>query len=278
MRKRLISLGVTLLVLLIWISQLQAQQFRVWTTVIPMTDEPRPGAADPEPVARSLTLFEAGRVFDYLPPPVGEVTIFEPAHQRFVIFNGPGRTATSVTFDEIGRHLQSARDEVTSYARRLDERNGPSARRLTDPLRFQLAPQFTEQFDSKELVLQLASPGFTYRVNCAAGEEIRAVEAYLNYTDWAARLNHILHPGSLYPAPRLRLNDSLRTQRLLPVRVELRVNFDPPYHLQARHEFGWQLKSMDRDFIHTWESQLNARDLKWVSLRDYQAAQLQARK
>ena len=83
-------------------STASAQQFRVYTEVSIPPQNPEPGKMQGEVVARSLTIFHAGRVFDWLKT-AGEVTIFEPAHQRFVIFNGRKLIKTTIDFKEIDR-------------------------------------------------------------------------------------------------------------------------------------------------------------------------------
>ena len=234
--------------LLQWIvltADTQAQQFRVFTEVTrpPVASETARGR--PVVIARSLTLFHAGKVFDWLPPPVGEVTVFEPAHRRFVIFSGRKLIATTVTFDEIERLLSTARDETHNYTRQLERRDEPGSRAIIEPLQFQLDPKFAEQFDPAGQRLALRSRRFTYSVDCAAPVVREAAGAYLSYADWAARLNYVLHPSSLFPAPRLKLNDSLRSRGLVPVNVELHVRFDKPLCRIAGHRFGWQLETGD---------------------------------
>lgn len=246
----------------------QAQQFRVYTKVSRPATDP---LEEPVTVARSLTLFHAGRVFDSMPA-AGEVTIFEPSHQRFIVFNGRRMIAASVTFNEIERLLATAKDETLSSTSRLLQKNSAS-RTLVEPLRFQLDPKFNEQFSAADRRLSLTSPNFSYRVTCARPDIVEASSSYLNYTDWLARLNYVLSPG-LYPEPRLRLNESLRSRQLIPLTVELEVNFDPPLRLQAEHQFGWQLERRDREDIAHWETLLRDDQLEWLSFRDYQRALL----
>jgi len=248
-----------------------AQQFRVYTRVTQM----RPGQSlpptDQDVIARSLTLFHAGRVFDWLPA-VGEVTVFEPSHERFILYNGRRKMATTVSFAEIQRVLDSARDETRSYVQRLEERGTVDAGSVTNPLRFQLAPVFEEKFDAGQQHLSLTSPRFRYEVTCGDPLTPQATTAYLNYADWAARLNYVLHPRSLYPEPRLKLNTSLREHQRIPLSVVLRVDFDQPLVLSADHRFAWQLEEQDRQHITHWEQQLRDNSLEWVAFRDYQQA------
>lgn len=247
----------------------QAQQFRVYTSV----KRPALSASEKEEtLARSVTLFHAGRVFDWMPS-AGEVTIFEPAHERFIIFNGDRRIAASVTFNEIERLLDTARVETFQSIEQLAD--GQSFRKadIAEPLRFQLDPHFTEKFSATDHILTLSSPKFTYRVQCARPETPEVVDQYLNYTDWLARLNYVLSPG-IYPAPRLELNKCLRSRKVVPLRVELSISFDKPHRLEAEHQFGWELQGQDRDNIAHWESLLRDSHLEWLPFRDYQQSVL----
>lgn len=246
-----------------------AQQFRVYTKVSRIgIDVPED---KPEVIARSLTLFHAGKVYDYVPA-AGEVTVFEPAHERFIVFSSFQMLATTVTFEEIKRLLDSARDETRNYAQRMKERSDRESQSVVEPLLFQLAPKFVESYDDASHQLRLTSPRFAYAVECSDPEIPEALNAYLGYTDWAARLNHVLHPHSLYPEPRLRLNQALRAHQHIPSKVELQVAFDRPLHLQAEHRFDWTLNADDRQNINHWESLLKKSDMKEVSFREYQRA------
>lgn len=250
-----------------------AQQFIVDTAVTEPPADPKPGER-PRVVARSLTVFHAGKVFDYMPPPIGELSVYEPAHKRFVLLNGPRMIATTVTFEEIERHLETARNETRNYTQQLERRNEPGSQAIIEPLKFTLEPQFSQQFDPVQQKLQLNSPRYSYSVECAAPKVREASMAYLNFADWAARLNYALHPNSLFPAPRLILNENLKSRGLLPVNVALDVQFDSRVQRQADHKFTWEFNKQHRQHIDYWQSLLRREDVKWMNFRNYQRAVL----
>ncbi|MGZ0170786.1 MAG: hypothetical protein ACKVHE_14620 [Planctomycetales bacterium] len=252
-------------------STASAQQFRVYTEVSVPPQNPEPGKMQGEVVARSLTIFHAGRVFDWLKT-AGEVTIFEPAHKRFVIFNGRKLIKTTIDFKEIDRMLASARDETSNHAERLLSRNDRDAQAIATSLQFQLNPKFKHSFQQNSLMLDLESPKLEYHVNCGTTPIPEAVEAYMEFADWTAKLNHVMHPRSLYPAPRMKLNESLRQHKVLPVKVRLRVDFDQPLHLQADHRFAWELEKIDKQSIQHWENKVGDPSLQSLKFRDYQKA------
>lgn len=270
-----IRLAVALLTVAISFSTSFAQQFSVTTKVVQPLPDAAPGEPQEEVVATSMTLFHAGKVFDWLPA-VGEVTVFEPAHERFILFNGKKRVATTVTFEQIQQLLDAARDETANYVSRLEARNERDARTVVGPLKFQLKPDFTEEFVSSSKHLKLNSPHYSYQVDCGKAQVSEATEEYLEFADWAARLNYVLHPRSQFPSPRLELNRSLRRRQMIPLRVKVNVAFDRPWVLEARHRFVWGFQSQERQHIQHWESQLHNPDIEWVAFRKYQQTVLQA--
>lgn len=274
-RQKLVCLCLGLLTVMATASTGVAQQFSVVTKVVQPLPDAAPGEPQEELVATSLTVFHAGKVFDYLPS-VGEVTVFEPAHKRFIIFNGKRMIATTVSFEQIQQLLDAARDETTSYVRRLEERGDADARSVVGPLKFQLRPQFREEFIAASKHLKLDSPQYAYQVDCGTAQVPEAAEEYLQFADWSARLNYVLHPRNQFPGPRLELNNSLKRRELIPLRVQVNVAFDRPWILEAQHRFVWGFHAQERQHIQHWESKLRDPNLKWVSFRDYQQTVLHA--
>ena len=247
-----------------------SQDFRVYTRVYQYgADAPPTGG--PAVVARSLSLFHAGKVYDTVDE-IGEVVVFEPAHQRFTLLH-PGRSiATSVALEEVESLLARAR---SAYEDSIDRTAaGPQA----DAMRFQLAPSFSDQFDREAMRLKLISPSLTYEIRCASlgPERVEALQAYLRYADWTSRLNYVLHPGALLPDSRIALNSALREKQLLPLSVELQADMGHPIRRRAEHQVEWQLTQQDRALIHHWESALRDPQTKRLPVHDYQRAIVEA--
>ncbi len=239
-----------------------AQDLRVYTTVRSLADK-RP---NPPVLAESLTLFHAGRVYDYMEN-VGEVVIFEPLENKFTIL-GPDYIGTTITFAEIQQFLSKSRAEAQ---RVQDEaRSDAASRRLAAALRAQFSPTFQEQVRADSL--KLTGECLIYDITTAPAPKDAAWEKYLDYTDWAARLNFVLHPKSLYPDSRLAVNNALRSARRLPLTVDLVGRLDDRnLHLRAEHRYGWELQSIDRQFIDQWNTRRDAKDVKWVAIHEYQS-------
>jgi hypothetical protein len=245
-----------------------AQDFRVYTQVRDLN-------ASTQPASRSLTMWHAGKVYDviYL---AGEVTILEPAQRRCTILNSNKRLLTSVDFDELKHLLQVAEGRLSQRVQELDA-NSNASRDLVETLRFQVHPRFSAELtmlksNQKRMLLQ--SKPLTYDVLGQSGLPPEAVAAYLNYADWACRLNFVLHPQPVFPTARLELNQQLRKSGLFPLQVTLRAKLDQPLNLQAVHSLTWNLDTRDRESIHRWESLLRDPKLQRVSLMEYQRVAL----
>ena len=262
-----------------------AQEFRVYTRVSDAGATVRSDSqkkTSPPVIARSLSLFRAGKAYDYLGN-VGEVIIFEPSRRRFIIMNGTTRMVSTITFDEIERYLQRARSETKKYIIGLEQKGDAASLKSIQSLRFQLDPTFNAHYEAADDQLTLNSKPFRYDVRCATADSTKAVDreafqeavrTYLNYADWTARLNYVLHSRALAPAPRLALNAVLRQGKRLPVQVDLRVDLEKPLHLRAEHKIHWNLDRKDRGDIRHWEMMLDDKSMRRVPFREYQRALL----
>jgi len=239
-----------------------SQDMSVYTTVSVIGE-----GGQAESVGRSLTLFHAGKVYDYMED-AGELVVFESAAKRFVIVNG-NYTGTRIEFEELNQFMKVARVETESYLREVGQKPASEAGPLVDWLRFQLDPGFEENADSKDL-LTLKSPVMAYKIETAAAPEANCLEQYLVYADGAAQLNFLLHPGATFPAPRLAVNQALRRGGQLPVSVELVSHAGKPVTLRAKHVYQWKLETSDKQHIHQWERMLTSKQVRWVGFHEYQ--------
>ena len=105
----------------------------------------------------------------------------------------------------------------------------------------------------------------TYQVTCADDVSPELIKAYLNYADWAARLNYVSYRTSSLPDPRLAVNKCLLRRGLLPVNVELQVKLDNGPHMRVEHKFTWKLEGDNKSSILHWDKMSTARDMKILS-------------
>lgn len=252
--------GVLLAVAAVAAPQASADDLRVYTEVRSLADKQQ----NPPVLAQSLTLFHAGKVYDYMES-VGEVVIYEPSANRFILM-GSDYIATKASFAEVQQFLTASRNEAEKYIAKPPK--DAQARRRVPGLVFQLDPVFQEQVRADQI--RLTGQHLSYIVTTAAPPEGATCDEYLNYADWAARLNYVLHPHSLFPECRIAVNEALRREKRLPVSVELAAHLDRDMHLKATHRFGWSLQSIDRQLIDQWERKQKSGEMKWVSLHEYQ--------
>lgn len=225
------------------------------------------------PLSRSLTLFHAGKVYDFVD---NEATIYEPTMQRFLLIDGSRMICTEVALDQITHYLKIGRQKTRDYLDELRAEGDPMLTRTIESFEFQLDPNFDEEHHRGSRTFALQSEFCTYRVQYAAPADVKdpgIAEVYLNYCDWAKRLNFVLHPQVALPQGRLILNERLRQEKLLPVSVDLIADIETRHHLRAAHEFHWELDSTDRDHIAHLERLLARGSLRVVPFLEYQRIQ-----
>ncbi|MBL8819900.1 MAG: hypothetical protein JNL58_28000 [Planctomyces sp.] len=253
-----------------------AQGFRVSTHIYDLQQKDERGR--PPILSSSLSLFHNGRVYDYVDA-ADEVIIFDPVEKRFTILNSARELSTTLNFEEMRHLLETRVPRVEQYIEDLVRQKQPGNEKIVTSLRFQMNPEFQESFDSVSGRLTMTSPSWTYRVETREWTEREQVERYLAYADWTAKLNHLVHPGSLFPEPRIVLNESLKKlEGRIPVSVELDLRPNESLHLKAEHRFAQNLDDADHARIARWEQMLNSRQLKTLPFRNYQEIVLASRR
>jgi len=192
-----------------------------------------------EPVSRSTTIFHEGVVYDYMQEP-SEAIVFDKAAGRFILLDMARRMQSELTTEQ-----------VATFAERLRRTAGAQE----DPfLQFLAAPKFDEQFDKEAGSLSLTSPWMTYRLLLVDAGSPAIAQQYREFSDWYARLNSMLHPGSKPPFARLLLNEALVRYTVVPREVELTVtpkkSFPPKKTtFRSRHELARRVAQSDLDRV-----------------------------
>jgi hypothetical protein len=265
-------------VLLFCAASAPAQDFRVYTQIFDLRSREaaeKKGQPLPPP-GRSTSLFHAGKVYDYVD--AGQrMLIFEPAHERFLIVDASNRHITAVPFTFIENRLFRAGKATEEKIAQLEAEGTPEAIRQAELLKFWLNPKFNEKYDDQKHTVTLSSRFLSYEVECSGHDSPELIEAYLNYTDWAQRMNYLVNPRVMPPAPRLALNDALRRRKMLPVKVTLRASRRDGLQLRAEHRYDWTLDATDMKTITYWERLLTAGKLKEVAPEQYFEADTGAR-
>lgn len=208
-----------------------------------------------EPV-KTMTLFHAGRVYDFLSAPQ-ESTVFDPLNGRFVVLDPARKVSTEVSTEEIKTYVDALRRK--SLAQRH-----PFLKFLADP-------KFEETYDEANGLLTLDSPWMTYRVETTAVEDADAALQYAEFADWYAQLNAVLNPASRPPFSRLALNEALRRRQRMPVKVTLTVPSQEPGRkadvIRAEHKIIWRHSQDDQRLIDDAGEQLS--NFSKLSMEEY---------
>ncbi|NDC63395.1 MAG: hypothetical protein EBZ59_05275 [Planctomycetia bacterium] len=205
-----------------------------------------------EPVARSLTLFCNGVVWDFLESsdcdaPAGgaqaadEIVLHDPVRERVVVID-PGRNlktqVASLRLERLGVSL-------ASWARTSEDRL----------IRWAGGPDFGDGFQEQDGRMELVGPRVRYEVEFAAAPSPEAAESYRRFADTAILLKALLHPGGIPPFPRLAINRRVCSAGGIPTLVTLEI--DPkmamlagrPDRLRSVHRIHPRLLAGDFDRI-----------------------------
>jgi hypothetical protein len=243
-----------------------AQDFHVETTLFAV------GRSEPKELMRSITLFHAGRTYDFIPD-LGELIIFDPSHGQFALVSTRQRKMTEVHIDEINRMLGIARQTLNDRLQRIQA--DPKADQNTvEQILFQFNPQFDKQVVQTNAgpQIDLRSKFFNYQVLGATAPTPTHALTYLNYADWICRLNYVLNPGGILPDQRLALDAALREANLVPIEVNFLFTSGEAPSIRALHRIYWELNDRDRELVRQWDSLRAQGSLKHVSFLDYQRA------
>jgi hypothetical protein len=264
---RFFVLGV-LAAALIMPATVLGQDFHVETTLFAV------GRAQPKELMRSVTLFHAGKTYDFIPD-MGELIVFDPAHGQFTLVNTRQKRMAEVHIDEITRKLAVARQALNDHLQMLQAQPNPNQSAIEQIL-FQFNPKFDKNISQTSAgpQLELKSKFFTYEVLCASPPTSTHAFVYLNYADWICRLNYVLNPGGILPDQRLALDSTLREAALLPVDVNFMISGGESPAIRAQHHIYWTLNERDRELVREWDALLSGHELKKVSFPDYQKSLL----
>ena len=227
-----------------------ADEFKVENTVYVSNQE--------KAVGQSTTIFHGGAVYDFLKEPA-EAVIFEKAANRFILVDVARHTRTELSTEDVAKFTQ-----------RLQQRTAKSA----DPLvKFLAEPKFEEQFDAGRGELTLSSPLVNYRLVLAAEANQETVEQYHEFSDWYARLNTLLVPGSRPPFGRLAANAALAKRQATAAQVFLTLQPSPGKPaptIRSEHRLVRPLAPDDLQRVARLRAALT--DLKLVSFEQYRKA------
>lgn len=247
-------------------NSVHAQDYRIYTRV--SLQEANAPESKPKVISRSLTIWHAGKVYDYMDG-VGELVIYDPHQERYTIINGNHKMACTLDFSELRHYLNVGRTHAKEFIADLAEANLPESRREIEKITFQLDPKFEIQYDEGSTRLLCDSPHMSYQIEAIPAPGPDVATAFLKYADWAAQLNFVLHGQSLLPGPRMQVNEALKEKDWIPNQVTLSLKDKKGTVLMADHSIQWELGYTDRARIMEWNTLQNSSELKFVSFQNY---------
>lgn len=209
------------------------------------------------PASQSTTIFCDGVVYDYLKDPQ-EVIVLDQAAGRFVLLDTARRVRAEVTTQHVAQFTEEVREVAGT-------REDPFKKFLAEP-------KFTTVFDEDENSLTLSSPWMTYRLLLEDPESPEIAAQYQHFSDWYARLNTMINPGSKPPFARLLVNAAL-AERGATAR-EVRLTVTPPrtfpprkITLRSEHRLVREVAGADLDRVAQTRQFMDI--FKRISLAEY---------
>jgi hypothetical protein len=252
---RLILSSLVLWLCLAHEASLAAAEFRIENRVF--LDE------EPEPVSESVTFFQGGRVFDFFGDENGEIAVFDPANERFILLDPARRIKTEVKTSYLDSYVEVLKKKATGHENEF--------------VRFLAEPKFERSYDQDAARLTMKSPTMTYHVDTIPAASEEAARVYGQFSDAYARLSAVTSDVPLPPFPRLAVNAVLRERKELPKRVERTVERtglgplpDKSVTIHSEHKIAWRLLDSDKQRISTAGKYLAAFDD--VPLQVYRSA------
>lgn len=185
-------------------------------------------------VVESETIFHGSAAYDFLSDPL-EITISDPPRKRFIVLDPTRRVKTELSQDDVDAFNEKIKLEA-------QRRNIPLLSFLSDPA-------FEQKADEARSEITFNSQWLSYRVEMLEPKFDSAVAAYADYSNWQAKLNAVLRPGSLPPFPRLLVNAAIEKQGRVPETVELTRYAQHPAKrqitIEAQHRWRWKLYESD---------------------------------
>ncbi len=188
-------------------------------------------------VSRSTTVFLDGVVYDYLENPA-EIIVFEKDRSRFTLLDTTRRVRAELPTQKVAEFTEKLRQ---------------SASQQKDPfVRFLADPKFEEQYDEDSGELTLSSSWMTYRLELVDAGSSAIAQQYREFSDWYARVNAVLNPGSKPPFARVLVNVAMAKREATAREVHLTMTpkrtFPPKrVKLRSEHQFVHQIVQADAD-------------------------------
>ena len=239
-------LSLTCLALVGGLASARAADFRVDNTVFFPGEKP----------SASITLFAAGKVYDFLDVQQ-ETIVFDKAAGTIAILNLGKQTKMELSMGDVSTAIGRLRE-----AARGDKR---------ESIRMAASPRFQESINPQTGRLILDSKWTKYVVATEAPENPFAARQYNEFADWQKQVNALLNPTM--PFARLKLNEVLKRRQEAPTAIDLTVrgeNKKKPLEARSEHRYTWSLSPADQARIAATNRQLES--FKQISFEEFRRA------
>lgn len=191
-----------------------------------------------EPFGKNLTVFYAGKVYDFMETPQERITIFDPSPGRFVLLDPKNKISTEITSAELDEFADTLKAKAAKSKERL--------------LQFLSSPEFEVEYQDASGTLTLSSHYISYNVQTVKVDDEEALVLYRAFSDGYAKLNARTNSGSLPPFGRMYLNRILNEYQRLPKTVQLTISNRNPLDkrvLRSEHKNAFRLLDADRQRV-----------------------------
>ncbi len=203
---------------------------------------------DTNPIIETTTIFYKGRVYDYLKDPQEnrdpEVTILDPAGQRFIVIDPERKIMTEVAWKDVQDFSRNVRIQAAANPNPL--------------LNFLSNPTFTEK-KLEDGELEFDSSWMIYRLKAVDAKSPEVARQYGEFSHWHSQLNVMINPSSLPPFGRLAVSEQLEQRKLLPTDVYMTISPkgpQPKLVMRAEHRFQWTMLERDRQLVDEAQRQM----------------------
>lgn len=210
------------------------------------------------PIHATLTLFpKGGVVYDFSFGADGEqieqATVYDFPRHRFMLVDYAAGVKLEINETEVLEVLGQLLAKVESNESLLKEAANPEFETAHGDGIFRFNGKFLK-----------------YEIHTFSPSMKRAPRDYQRFADWSARLT-TLQPHGLPPNARIKINDALASEQLLPKEVihvrSVGAIWENDKKLRSIHTFHWQLTRSDKQRMETLHQKMAS--MESVGLRDY---------
>lgn len=190
---------------------------------------------DKTPIVETLTVFNDVMAYDFMLTGSKEVTVYDRLGNRIVVLDPSRKVQTIYLLTELNAQIQKMKELHANGVNKA----------LFDP-------DFTIRYNETEGSITAKGAQVEYWARGSTPSDPVNASTYLEFTDWAARLNAVAK-GGLPPFSRMVLNAELKKHNLMPAEIDVTIKHPESrgaiIHLSSQQETQWRLLEADKDRI-----------------------------